>query len=316
MDETAWYVYDVKGKTYKRIKGPHPRLTNNTLSYLKHGRKDTILNMTVSPDLDKVIYTKLPDGYQRPVPLPHEYIDPAEIWVMEDLTGYNMDEESIYPLLNDQERLYDCGLALSAESRWLYDETLVFGSCYFPAGITRVYFLADLLKRNIQFLNFEAESGEYVSTEEITMAHHSPSLAFSTNGAFWMIPIKNGFREAPLKLKELDFVFDDRPTASPVWSGDDQWIYYWTYSEPSEYDENGFVKYQPWWLEKIKLTTRERIVVLGEKDLVSLLGYDMYRRSTPLGFGNPWRLSAKENSLLLFLGETVDTPSELILISW
>lgn len=313
--KTKWYAFDREKNGSEAIANPWPGLNNDELLLLKQGQVFDILNMTISTTRNKVIYTRLPDGYERSQPSPHDYIDPAEIWVTEDLTA-SMEEGNTYPLLNDQERLYDCGIALSADSRWLYDETLVFGSCYFPFGIIRVYFLADLLKRNIQFLDFEDESGEYVSTEEITMAHHSPSLAFSTNGAFWVISIENGSRKIPLKLTELDFVFDDRPAVNPVWSGDDQWIYYWTYGEPSEYDENGFVKYQPWWLEKIRLTTRERVVVLSEKDLVSLLGFDMYRRGTPLGFGNPWKLSPDEKSLLLFLSETVDTESTLFLISW
>lgn len=57
-------------------------------------------------------------------------------------------------------------------------------------------------------------------------------------------------------------------------------------------------------------------MILSEKDLLSLLGLDIYCRHTPLGFGNPWKTSADEKSLLIFLYETVDTESTLLLISW
>jgi hypothetical protein len=97
---------------------------------------------------------------------------------------------------------------------------------------------------------------------------------------------------------------------------DDQWIYYWTFTEPTKYDKNGFAEYQPWWLEKINVTTRERVVVLSEADLLSRLGYDFYHSHTPLGSGNPWRLAADEKSILLYLGESVDNKPTLFLISW
>ena len=233
----------------------------------------------------------------------------------ENLGGFQ-EERTTYPLLNDKNHLYDCGLALSAESRWFMDESMILGSCYFPYGIIRVHFLADLKNRKIQFLNFENEAGEYVPSEEIALAHNSPSLAFSTEEGFWIVPVETGAREIPLKLTELNFIFNDRPAIAPAWSSNDQWIYYWTFSPPTKYDENGFVEYQPWWLEKINITTRQRIVVLSENDLLLLLGYNMYRRHTPQGVGNPWKLSPDEKSVLLFLSETVDTPSELLLISW
>lgn len=315
IDETAWYAYNIKGQETARVIKPYARLSTDLVQSLEHGQTVNILYMTISPSMDKVIYTRLPDNYERPKPLPHDYVDPAEIWITENLPGFQ-EEGTTYPLSNNSGQLYDCGSALGAESRWFSEDTLVLGSCYFTYGIVRVYFLADLLSRKIQFLDFESEAGEYAPSEEIAIAHDSPSLAFQTDEGFWLVPVSKSERQIPLKLTELNFLFDDRPAIAPTWSVDDQWIYYWTVSQPTKYDENGFVEYQPWWLEKMNVTTKEREVVLSEKQLLSLLGYDMYRRNTPQGVGNPWKLSPDEKSVLLFLSETVDTPAELLLISW
>lgn len=162
-NETVWYTYDLKNQQTTRIASPYPRVQSKTIQELEHGQTVNLLYMTTSPTMDRVIYTRLPDNYQRPKPLPHDYFDPAEIWATENPDGIQ-DERTTFPLLNDSEHLYDCGFALSAESRWFADETIVLGSCYFPYGITTVHYLADLTNQSIQFLNFEEESGEYVPT--------------------------------------------------------------------------------------------------------------------------------------------------------
>jgi hypothetical protein len=319
IDESAWYAYTSNHQS-SQITSPYPKLSDGTVQSLERTSDNDILYVTVSPKVDKVIYTQLPENYVRPKPLPHEYVDPSEIWVAESSKGIQLEgeqEERIqYPLLNNKDSQNKCGRALSRESAWFSDETLVLGSCYFDYGIIRVYFLADLVKKSIQFLDFTNEAGEYTPTEQIAVAHHSPSLAFWSDGALWMVLVKDGVREIPLNLSELNFLFDNRPSSAPAWSMDDQWIYYWTFTEPTKYDKNGFAEYQPWWLEKINVTTRERVVVLSEADLLSRLGYDFYHSHTPLGSGNPWRLAADEKSILLYLGESVDNKPTLFLISW
>jgi hypothetical protein len=319
IDESAWYLYSKDHRTSRTTRA-YPKLSTNTVQSLEKTNVNDILYMTISPRMDKVIYTQLPEDYIRPKPLPHDYVDPAEIWVAENMKGIQLEgvqEGRIqYPLLNKEGDLYKCGRSLSIESAWFFDETLVLGSCYFEYGIIRVYFLADLQTRSIQFLDFTNEAGDYIPTEQIAVAHNSPSLAFWVEGALWMVSVGEDTREIPLKLSEFNFLFDDRPSTALVWSMDDQWLYYWTFNKPTKYDENGFVEYQPWWLEKINVTTREREVVLSEADLLSLLGYEFYHSHTPLGFGIPWKLSADEKSILLYLGETVDNTSTLFLISW
>lgn len=312
VDETAWYGYDVANKEATRIESPRAGLHPELVRQLEHGQTTTLLTMAISPSGENTIYTRLPEGYKRPEPLPHDYVDPAEMWLAENLTG-KMDERMEFPLLNDQGHLYDCGFGLSTESRWFDNETLVLGSCHYPFGVVRVYFLADLLNQTIQFLNFETNSGEYVPSEEIAIAHNSPTLAFLSDDGFWVISVESEARKIPLTLTELNFLFDDRPVVAPTWSLDDQWIYYWTFSPPSKYDENGFVVYRSWWLEKYNLFSRERKTVLSEHDLLNLMGYDMYQ--SPDGGGGQWRLSPDEQEILLFMDETVDNVATLFLIS-
>lgn len=199
------------------------------------------MDVTFSPSGNKMIYTRLPDAYETPHPIPHDYVGLAEIWVAENPSAIKQ-SRTTYPLLNGSHELYDCGSALSVESKWFFDETLIVGSCFFDYGITTVCFMADLLDRKIEFLNFEDTTGQYVPTEDIAVAHKRPKLAFYANGTFWIVSGQTNAGEIPLKLSEQNFLFDDRPAAAPIWSSDDQWIYYWTYSEPTKYDKDGFVE--------------------------------------------------------------------------
>jgi hypothetical protein len=314
IDETAWYAYNIEKKETAQIERPYPGLSSTQMDGLEPESSVHVLTMTISPSTKKVLFTRLPTDYERPQPLLGEYFDPAEIWVNQDLSA---DDERVtgYPLMNGEEQLYSCGLAMSVESKWFDDETIVLGSCYFPYGVIRVYFLADLLNDKVQFLDFETSDGEYVPSEHIAVANNSPSLAFYTEGGLWMVPVEDGEREISLTLTGLNHLFDDRPAMSPTWSLDDEWIYYWTSGAPAKFDSNGSVEYQPWWLEKINVHTRERRVLLSEHDLLSLMSYDMYRRGVPYGYGNPWKLSPAEDQILMFLNETVDTPATLFLIS-
>lgn len=311
VGETAWYAFDSVTDVVERIQAPIPTLSNEILQTLAPDQAVDILNVAIAPSENKVLYTRLPDNYQRPNTPPPHYADPMEIWVSENLSG---DREQIktYPILNRVDSAYECGNDLAAESRWFDNETLVLGSCFSRYGILRVYFLADLVERRIQFLNFETSAGEYIPSEEIAIAQNTVSLAFYSSLGLWTVPVGKQQRNIPLVLTESNLLFNDRVAVAPTWSFDDQWIYYWTIGRPAVYDEYGFSLHQPWWLEKVNFLSRERKIVLSESDLSSLLGADLYQR--PQGAGEQWRLSPDETQILLYLRESMSLPPTLLLI--
>lgn len=306
--EVNWYSYDSKNELSRQIENPHDLFANDFVSSIAQNRVE-LLSMTVSPIKAKAIYTRLPIGYLRPTPLPHHYFDPSEIWVATN------DLQETFPLLDQPANWYDCGIGLSNASSWFYDETLVIGSCQFNYGITGVYFIADLIERSFQFLNFTLPSGEYIPTEQIAIAHNNPSLAFSASG-LWVVPAELNDRKINTELTNLNLLFNDRPAVAPMWSFDDKWIYYWTFDPLSKIDEDAPIENHYWWLERIDPATKRQEIVLSVDDLISVVGIERYRLSTPFGLGNPWKISPDGEQLLLFLSETFDSPVTLFLFSW
>ena len=301
-DKTTWYEYDPLSQKTAEIESPFLKISSGIFKALTPDIQKQILTITISPDGTKAIYTRLPRGYTQPTTTQPHYINPAELWVY--------DGQNHIPILDQPDEFYDCSDGLSSESNWFENDTLVLGSCLSTYGITRIYFLLDSLEGNIEFLNFKTPDGQDLPTEQISVAHHSPSLVF-LGGGFWMKRVLQGQRNIPTTLETKDLLVNDYPVVSPVWSPDDQWIYYWTLGKSSTTGQDDF---RPWWLEKINIATKERQMVLSEDQLRSFMDDDMYRLGQPIGFGNPWQLSSDGKQLLLFMSETYKSPATLFLV--
>ena len=211
------------------------------------------------------------------------------------------------------EELYNCGIHLSIDASWFSDETIAIGSCYFGYEIIRIYFLMDLSKKSIQFLNFRFNDS-YIPSEEIAVANNFPSLAFYSEGMLWLTSYNPKQGMIPLDLTDVNILFSNRPVFTPIWGTNDQAIYYWSSGAPVTSKENELIKYRPWWLEKVNVLTKEVEVILTESDLRGLMGDEMY--NIRYASGTQWKLSDDEKSMLLYRGETYNSPAALLLISW
>lgn len=305
--KTDWYFYDLVNLVTTKAREDQIPFHGISLYMLKELQLDKALSYTSSLDKTKILYTKSPIGYVKPIEdsLPLDYVEPTELWISKD----NGKEK--FPILQGKENWYLCGSSLNPDSKWLSDNTLIFSACTenFPN-----YFLVDITSQSIEFLNFYL-NGEYFLTDSISMANQSMSLALIEDYSrqLWVVPVDQGQREIPTNLTQKNLLFQG-PAIAPVWSANDQWIYYWTFDTPTK-DTNGSIEDQPWWLEKINVNTLQRVTVLSEQDLLSFMDYDMYRLSAPMGAGNRWSLSHDEKQILLFLNETSKSPATLFLIS-
>lgn len=306
MEKLKWYFYDpiqlfASGVDEDQI--PFYGVTSTTSKMLP---VDGILSYITSPDKTSLLYTKLPDGYEKPSgdALPLDYIDPVELWASQD------DAEKI-PLLAGEENWYACGSSLSPESKWLLNNTLVFGTC---TGAYPNYFLVDLENKNFQPLNLYLDM-EYFPVNTISIANKTASLALISDDThqLWMIPAEAGQKEINTHLTQANLLFSGTASA-PVWSSDDRWIYYWAFDKPDAANSD-VPEYQDWWLEKINIITAERRVVLSRENILSFMPEDMYQLSSPLATGNIWRLSPDERKIILFLNETSKSPATLFMIS-
>ena len=307
IDQTRWFAVDPDSMVVSETPRPYPSMQADQLELLGGA---LVQDATFSPSGESALITRLPADFVRPAEPGFHSFDPKELWAAEGLVdGAN----TSFPILNDPDDQHHCGLGLSRESQWYEDESLVLGSCYFETGIIRVYFLADLPGRSIQFLNFFTEDGFYIPSEEIAAAHASPRLAFYSEKGLVLISPNPGSAEVPLTLTPENVLFDDRPAISPVWSADDKWIYYWTLGEATTSVENVVGDDKAWWLERVDPATRTREVVLGEAGLLAIMGREMY---TPWsGIWPIWRLSDDQSQILLYLDETTDSPAALFLIT-
>lgn len=303
VDDSVWFSFTLSTLTSEKLENPYTKIKKDLLPILVTNVSDQIFDLTISPSGEKVIYTRPPSGYEQPEDIWPHYTAPAEIWILDRESGEN------YPLLAEEEHWYACGANLSIDSKWFNDETLVIGSCYFDYGIIRVYFLIDLVKKDVQFLDFTVAE-EYIPSEEIAVAHSSPQLAFSY-GTLWFTQYdpKQGF--IPLDLNDSNILVDDYPALYPAWSANDQFVYYWTLGDTIRDPENELSKYQLWWLEKINVASGETEVVLSESDLRILMGDAMYESAS----GIRWQLSPDEKSILLYRVETISSPAALLFIS-
>jgi hypothetical protein len=215
-------------------------------------------------------------------------------------------------LLNDD--FYQvCGIP-NSQSQWSEDEMLVAGSCEVLQGIPG-YFLADLANNKVQRLFYEAENGDQIFPTSIALAHRTPLLAIES-GLLWVTPASVSEDWGPIKLEQSSLVVKDS-VSSPLWSADDQWLYYWRWGPtPSSYDEITGRKLYPWQLERMNIAARSSEVVLGERDLRSILGDTLYEFNMDYGAKVYWQLSPAEHQALLFMYETTASPHQLFLISW
>jgi hypothetical protein len=303
-----WYLYDpiqFFTKSVNKDQVPFYGVTPATSRMLP---VNGALSYVSSPDKTNFLYTKLPDTYKKPSEdeTPLDYVEPVELWASQ----YNAKEK--FPLLTGKENWYMCGSSLSPESKWSANNTLVFGTC---TGNYQNYFLADLKNKSVQLLNLYLDE-EYFPVESISIANETPSLALISEDShqLWIIPARPGQREINTNLTQSNLLFPGT-TSSPVWSSDDQWIYYWAFDKSTGMSSGTLQEYQYWWLEKINITTAERRVVLSKENLLSFINKDMYQLSPPLGSGNIWRLSPDEKKILLFLNETGKSPATLFMIS-
>jgi hypothetical protein len=301
-EQNTWYAYNSKDGLAESLDSPSPNVDLALYRTITEMGKINVSAVSAAPSGESVIYTHVPPDFRRPDKPLGDYFDPQELW---------MAQVGKQPILLSELFAYDCGV-LGPKSRWLYDETLVFGQCWPYYGIEQ-YFIIDLLApQTLHYLEFEMPNGSTDYPSIVEMAHRSPSLLFkvSTLPGLWIMPADMGERSVSTKMHDAFLLLEDYER-SPLWSYDDQWIYYWKVGAAA-YDQYGVAAYNPWWLERINIATHKQEIVLGEDDLRDILGKEMYE--TMYGAGYHWQLSSDGQQILLYISESNDAPNALFLI--
>lgn len=296
-EKIDWFVYDPSNDMTSALEAPGPGLTPEAYQRITEGGKIAVTAFAASPSGDVVFYTRVPLDYTDPKTPEADHFDPQELWM------FRKGEE---PTLLAEEFAYDCGI-LAPWSDWFDNESMGLGTCLPYYGIES-FFMADVAKHVIRYYDWVVTpDGQTDSIATASMAHASPQIAFKTYtlDELWVISLDNGQKEKMLDMRKATLLTKSDITA-PLWSYDDQWIYYWRFGEVAAYDQSGSSKYFPWWLEKINVATGQATTVLSEADLRSAIGDQRYETYG----GYQWRLSPDEHQILLLRDTT------LLLISW
>lgn len=294
---TSWFAYDSVKETTTKIQSPYPSVSTETHQAIsKHGNLD-LMSIEVSPSGEVLLYASISGSSGTPA---HDQVPLIDLYVAK--------QQGKESALLSEDFYHACGIP-NSRSQWLENETLVMGSCQVLYGIPG-YFVTDLLNDEIQRLIYETEDGDLIYPTTIALAHRTPLLAIES-GSLWVTPANITQDQSPIKLGKSSLLVEGS-VSSPLWSADDQWIYYWRW-EPlaSSYDEITDRKLYPWRLERINIATRHSEIVLSEDDLRLVLGDVLYEMNMDYGINIYWRLSKDGKQILLY-----DTKPTLFLIYW
>jgi hypothetical protein len=100
---------------------------------------------------------------------------------------------------------------------------------------------------------------------------------------------------------------------SPIWSSDDQWVYYWQKSVSHNDPDKHLLS-----LGRIDRITKASQSVIKEQDLSNLLGglfYEQLSASLDSSLPPNWRLSPNNDAILLAIDKSVVAPPGLWLIT-
>jgi nicotinamide mononucleotide adenylyltransferase len=300
-DETVWYEYDPTNGVSTQIENPYYYLNTTTYQIISQHGTVELYSVDISPTGDTVLYTRAPEGFSRTTYTPQpDGFDPSELWLLRD-------GEAPVRLWDDFSNSGHCGL-LNPGVRWLENETLIFGSCQSFAGST--FFTVDLLSGEAHTVDFwsveEFSSGLY----QAEVAHNTLSLAVTDYDCqLWIIPASQGQREIVNAVEPSWLFIHDGCVDSPVWSSDDQWVYYWHYLPDEDQTEH------PWQLERINVSTRQREVVLAADDVRRLVSSDVYEFMGEIRSIVHWQLSPDGRQILLLNYEIGVSSPTLFLIT-
>jgi len=298
-----WYQFDPATGSTRESQPPRPEVPPEAYERLTEGGTVQVLTAIVSPSGDKILYERRPEGFTTPsfeTPIP-DYSPPSELWLAE---GTGVTRSRLGPL---------CG-TLNPEVTWLQDETLVFGSCAPPMGLSIIFLLADLDAQAIQEISFlGATGGEEILPFQADVSHDEQWLAF-TDGAsehLWRIPVSDLVGQIGQPLSTAQLVPVDGPLYSPEWSPDDRWIYYWQsppYGPDSDFYDLVLMRANP--------TTGNTEQVLTSDDLITEMGSSGYSTlGFTFGIAPDWRLSSDAGQALIRISETSRTAPGLLILS-
>jgi hypothetical protein len=221
---------------------------------------------------------------------------------------YVVNQQDGKSVLLSEDFYHVCGIP-DSRIQWLESETLVAGSCQVLYG-TSGYFVGDLVNNKVQPIFYKAENDNPVYPTSIALAHKTPLLAIES-GFLWVTPANITQDQPPIQLEKSSLLVDGS-VSSPLWSADDQWLYYWQWGPlSSSYNEITGRKLYPWQLERTYIATRHSEVVLKEEDLRQVLGDTLYKSNMDYGVNLYWQLSKDGKHILLY-----DTKPALFLIYW
>lgn len=304
-NEFEWRRFDLLARTDEAIGSIHPEASPGVRTLTNSNLGAGILAEVVAPSRERVIYARLPEGYENPsfeTPIP-DYFPPAELWLADATTGTNA--------LLSSEFASRCG-ELNSDGHWLDNETIYFGSCAPFMGPPEIYFVADIAENRTDYLSYISDSaGNYPFG--MVLAHHEQSIAFTDGGdSMWIIQSNEIAQTLASPIDPNTQIVFSGAIRSPRWSSDDTWIYYW-YSNLYSPDRADY----PLTLHRINTATRETEQVISEEAMLAMLGKDTYAFFSLIYFLDVhWELSPDDHRALLKISSGYNQPAEFLLISW
>jgi hypothetical protein len=299
-DHLQWYLIDPKTTEAEPWEGPGPEET--ILDRIRSADGVEILQAVISPSGEKIVYQRLPEGYQPPsfeTPIP-DYAPDWELWLTQDNGATTTRIDKL------------CG-ELDPELIWLEAETKIFGSCHPAMGIPTIHFLTDLETRITHQLTFkDSLSGELSYPAEARISPDGQELIFSdvTGQFLYLTPF-----EALVDLNTQSLGFEYRVPVtniihSPRWSAKDQGILYWRsprYGPDSDsYDQE---------LMRIDPNGGLEEVILGREGLIDQIGWVNYQTlSNRFGVMPDWELSPNGKYAALRIIDSASTVPGLVLL--
>jgi hypothetical protein len=178
-------------------------------------------------------------------------------------------------------------MELNPLSIWNADETRVFFSCQLYEGLPTGYFVVNTTDLTGQVLT---------GVLQADMSQDGRQLAYVDTGFnLWLVPVDSlatHFSGTPAPEAEIALA---GAQASPQWSADGQWVYFWN---NSRVDSETY----PVSLKRLNPTTRQAEVVLDGETLAAAMGASVYTRIFTNALPPVWRLSPNGQHALLLAG--------------